>query len=135
MSGDSDAVFESDAFNRNEGNHVRRAHAGMCPLVLGQVNQLASAPDATNSCLSDCIAIAYQSDDAAIVVGIHLPVEQIDAINLHRFDDRIDLGLVAAFGKVGDALHQRSGHGKSISAHGWELPVLGLFVLRQPIQR
>ena len=135
MAGDGDAILESDAFNRNKWHHVRSAHAGMCPLVLGQINQLASAPDATNSCLSDCIAIAYQSDDAAIVIGIHLPVEQVDAINLHRFDDGINLGLIAAFGKVGDALHQRSGHGKRISAHGWELPVLGLFVLRQPIQR
>ena len=103
--------------------------------VLREINNLGSLADATNGGFHELLAIADQRNDAAIVVGIHLAVEQVDAINLHRFDDGINLGLIAAFGKVGDALHQRSGHGKSISAHGWELPVLGLFVLCQPIQR
>jgi hypothetical protein len=44
------------------------------------------------------------------VVGVHLAVEEKDARNLHGFNDGIDFGLVAAFGKIGNAFNQSIGH-------------------------
>jgi hypothetical protein len=34
------------------------------------------------------------------VVGIHLAVEEIDSGDFHGFDNGIDFGRVAAFGKI-----------------------------------
>jgi hypothetical protein len=44
------------------------------------------------------------------VVGVHLPVEEINAGNLHGFDDGIDLGGVAALRKIGNAFNQSVRH-------------------------
>ena len=44
--------------------------------------------------------------------AVHLAVEQIDAGNLHGFDDGIDFGGIAAFGKIGNAFNESVGHGK-----------------------
>jgi hypothetical protein len=34
------------------------------------------------------------------MVGVHLSIEQIDAVHLHGVDDGVNAGLVAPFGKV-----------------------------------
>jgi hypothetical protein len=52
------------------------------------------------------------------MIGIHLPVEKINAGDLHRFDDGIDLGRIAAFGKIGNAFNESLRHGKRIEAGG-----------------
>jgi hypothetical protein len=44
------------------------------------------------------------------VVGIHLAVEEVDAGELHCFDDGIDFGLVTAFGKIGNAFYESVRH-------------------------
>jgi hypothetical protein len=46
------------------------------------------------------------------VVGIHLPVEKINAGNLHGFDNGIDLDWVAAFRKIGNTFDKSAGHAK-----------------------
>ena len=71
----------------------------------GEVDEFGGLADAANGSFLNGFAVADQRDDAAVVVGIHLPVEEIDARNLHGFDDGIDLGGVAAFRKVGDAFN------------------------------
>ena len=87
------------------GNHVGRAHARMRALMPGQVDQLRRLAHAANGRFLNGFALADQRDHAAVVVGIHLAVEQIDAGHLHGFDDGIDLGRVAAFGKIGNAFN------------------------------
>jgi hypothetical protein len=46
------------------------------------------------------------------VVGVHLPVEKINAGELHGFDDGIDFGGVAAFGEIGNTFYESVGHEK-----------------------
>ncbi len=73
----------------------------MRPGVPGQVDEFRSFADAANHGLLHLRGIANQRDDAAVVVGIHLAVEEVDAVQLHGLEDGIDLGLIAAFGEVG----------------------------------
>src|SRR5437016_968255 len=67
----------------------------MRALVLGEVDEFGSLPH------------------AADVVRIHLAVEQPHAGNLHGVDDGVDLGFIAAFGEIRNALDERG--------HGWKL--------------
>ena len=86
----------------------------MRALVQIEVDQLGGFADAANRRLLNRFALPRDGDHAAIVVGVHLAIEQIDAGNLHRFDNRLDLGRIAAFGKVGNAFNERGSHAKSI---------------------
>jgi hypothetical protein len=45
------------------------------------------------------------------VVGIHLAVEEIDAGDLHGFDNGIDFGRIAAFGKIRNTFDKSIRHG------------------------
>jgi hypothetical protein len=113
--GHGDAVFERDAVNGDERDHVGRAHAGMRALVPIQVDQLGGLAHAANGGFLNGLAVADQRDHAAVVVGVHLAVEQVDAGNLHGFDDGVDFGRVAAFREIGNAFNQRAGHGEKDS--------------------
>ena len=73
---------------------------GMRARVLGQVDQLGSFADAADRRLGDVDRIADQGNDAAVVIGIHLAVEEIDAVHLHGFKDGVDASLVAPFREV-----------------------------------
>src|SRR5208337_3045464 len=106
-----DAVFDSDAVNRDKGHDVGCAHARVRTLMLGQIDQLGGLPYPANGSFLNGIALAYQGDDAAVVVGIHLAIEEIDPGNLHGFDNGINFRRVAAFGKIRNAFHQSTGHG------------------------
>ncbi len=81
--------------------------------VLRQVDELGSFPDATNHSFFHPHGIADQGDDTAIVVGVHLAVEKVDAVHLHSFENGVDFSFVAAFGKVRNAFdecrHKRRG--------------------------
>jgi hypothetical protein len=57
------------------------------------------------------------------VVGVHLPVKQIDAGELHGFDDGIDFGGIAAFRKIRNAFNESVGHRRRIMIYGdfWQL--------------
>ncbi len=74
--------------------------------VLGEVNQLGGLADAADRGLRHLHRIANQGDDTAVVVGVHLAVEQIHAVHLHGFDDGVDPGLVAPFRKVGYTFYE-----------------------------
>src|SRR6185312_9006053 len=74
-----DTIFNANAFNGNKGNHVRCANAGMCSLMRRQIDQFRSFAHAANGCLSHSFPIPNQSDHAAVVIGIHLPIEQKNA--------------------------------------------------------
>ena len=106
------AVFDGDAVNRDKGNDVGGAHARVRTLMLGEVDQLGSLPYSANGGFLNGFALADQGDDAAVVVGIHLAVEKIDAGDFHGFDNGIDFGRVAAFGKIRNAFNQSARHGQ-----------------------
>ena len=70
-----------------------------------QIDQLRSLADAANRSLLNRLAFPHQRDHATIVISIHLAIEQVHAIHLHRRHDRIDLGLIATLRKIRNALH------------------------------
>src|SRR5262249_52288445 len=102
-----DAILEPHALNRNERDYVGGAKSGMRSLMLIQIDQLGCFSHATDRSFGDGFAIANQSDHAAIVIGIHLSIEQIDAVDLHRLDNRINFLCIAPFRKIRDTLDQR----------------------------
>ncbi len=69
--------------------------------VFGQVDQFGGLANAANGGLGYIHRIAHQGDDAAVVIGVHLAVEQIDAVHFHGFDNGVDFGFVAPFREVG----------------------------------
>jgi hypothetical protein len=101
-----DTVFNSYAINRNEGHDVGSAHPGMRSLVLVQINQLGGLTDAPDRSLLNRLPLPDESDDAAIVISVHLAIEQKNAVHLHGLDDRVYFGFVAAFRKIGNTFDQ-----------------------------
>ena len=86
------AIFQGHAVDGDERNHVGRAHPRVRALVLGQIDQLRSLANAANRRFLNGLSLPHQSDHTTVVIGIHLPVKQIDARNLHRLDNGIYLG-------------------------------------------
>ena len=75
---DRDAIFDGDSLDRNEGNDIRGAHAGMSSLVLAKIDQLGGFAHPADGSFLDGVAVANDRDDAAIVVGIHFAIQEID---------------------------------------------------------
>jgi len=80
--------------------------------VLREVDQLGRFADAANGGFLNSLAFADEGDDAAVVVGVHLAVEEVDAGDLHCCNDGVDFGGVAAFRKIGNTFDKSAGHGK-----------------------
>ena len=91
------AIFNGHAVNRNERHHIGRPHPRMRSLMHSQVNQLRRLAHPANRRFLNRLALAHQRDHAAVVVGIHLAVEQVHAVHLHGVDDGIHFGLITAF--------------------------------------
>src|ERR1700722_13357849 len=115
-----DAVFEGDAVDGDEGDDVGCSHARGRAQLLSEIDELGGLAYSANRGFLNGTALADQCDDAAVMVGIHLTVEKIDTGNFHGVDDGIDFGLVAAFGKIGNAFDERAGHG--VKNNGQRLP-------------
>ena len=104
--GNGDAIFQRHTFDGNKRDHVGRAQTGMSSRVFGEVNKLDSLANAADCGFRHIHRIADQRDNTAVVVGVHLAVEQIHAIHLHGIDNGVDSGFVAAFRKVGDTFDE-----------------------------
>ncbi len=108
------AVLERQALDRHERHHVGRAHARVLAPVLGQVDQLAAALHRAERRLHHRIGLAREGEHGAVVVRVHLAVEQRDAGNgrdgLH---DLLHHLAAAAFREVRDAFDEL-GHGDGI---------------------
>ena len=100
------AIFYGYAFDWNERDDVGSAHAGMRALMLRKIDYLSGLADTAQYGFHDGLAVTDQRDDAAVVIGIHLAIEQKDTVHLHGLDNRVYLGFVAAFGKIGNTLHK-----------------------------
>ena len=87
----------------NEGHDIGRSHARVRALMLGQIDQFGGLPYSANGGFLNGFTLADQRDNRAVVIGIHLAVEEIDAGNFHGFHYGIDFRLVSAFRKIGDA--------------------------------
>ena len=111
MARHGDAVFNSDAIDRDKWHDIGCAHARVRALMLGEIDQLRGLAYAANGGFLNGLALADQRNHAAVVVGIHLAVEKIDAGDFHGFDNGIDFGRVTAFGKIRNAFDKSAGHG------------------------
>ena len=103
--------------------------------MFGQVDQLGGLAHAAQGGLANGIPGADDGNDAAVVVGVHLPVEQGDARNREQgIDEGLHLGGVAPFAEVGDTLNQRCRHrDSSVRFFGWGRGHFGfLAVLLEP---
>jgi hypothetical protein len=79
--------------------------------MLGEIDQLRSFSDATQSRFGYGFGLSGERDDAAVVVGIALAIEQINTRNFtHGRNDGIHFGDVATFREIGNALDE-SFHG------------------------
>ena len=124
MTRHSDAVFDRDAVDRDERHNVGSTHARMGALVLGQIDEFGGFADPANGRFLDGLTLADKRDHAAVVVGVHLSIQEIDAVDFHGVDDGVDFGLVAAFGEIRNAFHQRRHNGQEYKAR--DEPATGL---------
>ena len=75
--------------------------------MLREVDQLVGFSDAAQRRFGDCFRFTGEGDHRAVVIGVALAIEQIDAFHLaHGCDNGVDLGDVAPFGKIRNALNQ-----------------------------
>ena len=77
-----------------------------------QIDQFSGLAHAADGGLLNGFALADQSDDAAVVIGVHFAVEQIDAGHLHGVNNGVNFRFVAAFGKIRNAFDERGHKGE-----------------------
>ena len=116
VAGHCHTIFDGDAINRNERDDIGCTHARVRPLVLRQVDEFSGFANAANGGFLDGLAFADQRDHATVVIGVHLAIEQVNAVDLHGFGNGVNLRLVAAFRKIGNAFHQRRHNGQEYKA-------------------
>ena len=91
--GEFDALFERDAFDGDEGDHVGRADARMRALVFCEVDQRDGLFHGAEGGVGDGGGRTDESEYAAIVVGIGFAVEQHHfGHGEDRLHDGVDLG-------------------------------------------
>ena len=86
----------------------------MRALVMVEVYQLGGFANATNRCLLNSLTITDQSNDTAIVIRVHLTIQQINTWNPHSFNNGVDLGLIPAFGEIWNAFDKSIRHERRI---------------------
>ena len=112
VAGHGHAVLDGDAVDGNEGDNVGRSHARVRALMFRQVDEFGSLAYSADSGFLNGLALADQSDDRAVVVGVHFAVKEVNAVHFHGGDDGVNFSRIASFGKIGHALYQRR--------HKWE---------------
>ncbi len=79
--GERDAILDGDAFDRNEGNYVGGAKAGMRAGMSGEVDEFGGFTHSAQGGLGNDFGFAGESDDTTIVVGVAFAIEQVHARN------------------------------------------------------
>ncbi len=109
--GELRAVLHRHSRQRDERQHVQRADARMRALMRVQIDQLDGFRGPGQRRLHRRFRRGREGDDAPVMVGVHLRIEQHDAGHgADRLDDGPDPGCVAAFAEVGNALNQSLFH-------------------------
>src|SRR6476660_6021180 len=106
MARHGDAVFNADALNWNKRHNVGCPEPGMRALMLIQIDELCGFPNPTDRRFLDWFALSDERDHAAVVVGVHLAVEKIDAVEFHGLDNGVNFGFVPAFREIRDTFNQ-----------------------------
>ena len=105
--GEVGRVFERSPFERHEREHVEGAHPGMYAGVAGQVYLGSAGAGEDYRGFQQRLFSSGQGEDAAVVVGIGVEVEDVDAgYRLHGGGDTFDLRAVAALAEIEDGLEE-----------------------------
>src|SRR5690606_33742108 len=105
--GKLDAGFQRNIAQRNKRYDVRRAHARMLPHMRVKIDQPRSRLNRPESGLHNRLRFPRKRYDRAVVVMIHLRIEQINAFSPNRRDDRLDNFRTPAFAEIGYTLDKR----------------------------
>src|ERR1035438_7258035 len=101
------AILQGNARDWDEGDDVGGADAGVRAGMHVHVDQFEGLAGTENGRFANRFGVACEGDDAAIVIGVHFPVEDVDIGDAaHGLDNRIDLGGVAAFREIRYAFDQ-----------------------------
>jgi len=99
------AFRHRDAAHRDEGDDVYGADPGMCTRVAREI-------DGRDCCLrniecrvGNCLRLSGKSDDAPVVIGVRLHVQQLDSGAPDHARNGPHLGRVPAFTDVGNTLY------------------------------
>src|SRR5437660_5948277 len=90
VDGHGHAVFDGDAVDRDEGNYVGRSHARMGAGMDVEIDNFRGLAHAADGGFLHGFALAHQSNDATVVVGVHFAVEEVDAGHLHSVDNGVN---------------------------------------------
>src|ERR1700691_3671324 len=106
------AIFERDTFHWHERHHIDGADAGVDAFVCTEVDEADGSLDSAVGGFDYGCGWTGEGDDGAVVIGVHLAVQDGDAAHgSDGFDDGVYFGRVATFGEVGDTLYYCLGHG------------------------
>jgi hypothetical protein len=79
----------------------------MLPPVLAHVDQLGSLSDTPQDRLQDGLRLPHKRDHGAVVIGVHLLIEQPDRPIMRNFGSNgLNYRLISALAEVGYALDQ-----------------------------
>ena len=110
--GDGDAIIHRRALKRNEGNHIRRADAGMFAGMRVEVNQFGSGLDGEEGGFFHARRRPGEGQHGAVVVEVGGAVEEFYVTDrLDGDGDSVYHFGSARFGKVGDTFDELSCHG------------------------
>ena len=104
LAGEDGALGERSSANRDKGDDVGGADAGMDAALPGEIDEFGGLACGADSGFDDAGRSAGDRDDGAVVRLIERPVQQTNAFDLHGGDDLADLGGVGTFGEIRDTL-------------------------------
>ncbi len=109
--GDADTFLESDALDGDKRDDIGGSDARMHAAMAIEVDQLDGLANRADGGLADGLGRAGQGQHGAVVVGVHLLVQQHHAGDgERRAGQSRDNSRVAPLGKVRNALDQSSSH-------------------------
>src|SRR5215207_191784 len=115
--GEPGRVLERRPFERDEGKHVQRAHAGVLAGLRGEVYLGGAGSGEGDGGLEHGVLLAGERQDAPVVVRVGVDVQHADAGDVaHGLRNARDPGGVPAFAEVGDRFEERRAHGEGPSA-------------------
>jgi hypothetical protein len=104
LAGENGALGQRGSADRDEGDDVGGADAGVNTALGGEVDEFGSLASRAGGGLDDAGGRAGDGDDGAVVSRVEGPVQKAHTFDLHSGDDLGDLVGVDSFREVGDTL-------------------------------
>src|ERR1700739_3307780 len=108
------ALGQRDAADRNEGNDVGGANAGVHSTLCGQIDERRRLASGANGRFDHRRGWSGNGDHRTIVVAIERPIQQGNPVYTHGVHDSPHFIVIAALGKVGHALDDGFAHRGSL---------------------